>query len=120
MRSPDLKAFVLFIFVLGILAPACDFLWGGNLSVIEICTSNGIERQVVPADDNQSPADQKAKADQCPYCFQGTNLAFLNTAPVIINPVSWQKPVSWSFITQSHYIKTSGKDLWPRAPPPMV
>ena len=67
--------FILISFVGGIIAPACDFLWGEKYSVIEICTLNGLETRVVGND--QSPSDDQAPSidRNCEFCFQNANFA---------------------------------------------
>lgn len=73
--TQKLHIIVLLAFLTGIIAPACGFMWGGNYSVIEICTSNGIENRVIANDDQPSTPQTQ---DQCEFCFTSANLtAFL-------------------------------------------
>jgi len=63
---------VLICFLAGIIAPACGFSWGGKFSVIEICTSEGIESRVIP----NAPNDNKnhETSQECQFCFQNAHL----------------------------------------------
>lgn len=62
---------MLIAFLGGIIAPACGFMWGGNYSVIEICTLDGIESRIV---ENEDTPDTPRTADQCEFCFTNANL----------------------------------------------
>lgn len=65
---------VILSFLLGIIAPACGFMWDGKYSVIEICTTEGIEQRVVAnADNPNKPSHDQAK-NNCDFCFQNANL----------------------------------------------
>ena len=69
---------ILLCFLAGVLAPACGFSWGGKYSVVEICTSQGIEQRVVDAtpEDDSDPA--QTMAEKCQFCFATANMkAFL-------------------------------------------
>jgi hypothetical protein len=63
--------FVLLAFLAGIIAPACGFAWGGKYSVVEICTTKGIESRIV--ENNQQP-DKSHYEEQCQFCFSQGNL----------------------------------------------
>ncbi len=67
--------------MLGFIAPACGFMWGGQYSVVEICTSQGIEQHIVADNTNPSQPDHKTADEQCEFCFQNINLGnyLLNT-----------------------------------------
>lgn len=69
-----LHFFIIIAFLAGIIAPACGFLWGGNFSVIEICTAQGIESRIVAdtGDSNNTPAHKTS--DKCQFCFSHANL----------------------------------------------
>lgn len=69
--TKSLHFFVLFSFLIGIIAPACGFAWGGKYSVIEICTTEGIESRVVKGE--QQPTKPHA-SEQCQFCFAHANL----------------------------------------------
>lgn len=83
-----LSLFITISFLLGIIAPACGFMWGGQgSSMIEICTAQGIEMRLVTNDlqPNQDPTNQPSNpmmGDNCDFCFQNANFtgALLNTA----------------------------------------
>lgn len=66
-------------FLLGIIAPACGFAWGGKYSLIEICTANGVETRLIANDDPPSDeAPAPMMEDKCQFCFANANLtAFL-------------------------------------------
>jgi len=57
---------VLITFLVGVLAPDCGFAWGGKFSVVEICTTEGIESRIVEG--KQDPNTQHA-SEQCQFCF---------------------------------------------------
>ena len=63
---------VLVCFVVGLMAPACGFAWGGNYSVVEICTANGIESKVVESGDDPDAPTPHSMAEKCPFCLQKT------------------------------------------------
>jgi len=70
---------VLLCFLAGLIAPACGFSWGGKYSVIEICTSQGIESRIVEnAPSNENSPENHQMSDDCQFCFQNAHLkAFL-------------------------------------------
>lgn len=67
----SLHFFVLFAFLAGIIAPACGFAWGGKYSVVEICTTEGIESRVVQGEERPS---KPHASEQCQFCFAHANL----------------------------------------------
>jgi len=69
-----LHFFVMAAFLGGIIAPACGFMWGGNFSVIEICTAQGLENRIVTNDQNEGDIPAHKTADQCQFCFSHANL----------------------------------------------
>lgn len=69
--AQKLHILLLISFLGGIIAPACGFAWGGNFSVVEICTTEGIETRLIESD--EKPADPKAEG-QCEFCFTQANL----------------------------------------------
>lgn len=74
----------LIAFLGSVSAPACGFSWGGKFSVIEICTSQGIETRVV--DNGQAPdnSPNHKTTDKCPFCFASATLTgFLPDAVTI-------------------------------------
>lgn len=67
--------FVAIAFLTGVIAPACGFSWGGKYSVIEICTSEGIESRIVDTSQNgQNNLPAHKAGDQCQFCFQSANV----------------------------------------------
>lgn len=118
MRSMDLRLFVLLTFVLGFLGPACNFLWGGQYSVVEICTTFGIEKRVVQND--EQPDEPSSAKKECPFCFQSANMAFGDvTSPSGWLPVSsshdFELPPVSDFETKSAYLLPQ-----PRGPPALI
>lgn len=65
--------FILVSFLVGVIAPACGFSWGGKYSVIEICTTQGIESRIVE-NTNNNKNDHKQADRECPFCFQNGHL----------------------------------------------
>jgi len=68
---------VLTTFLVGVLAPACGFSWGpnggGQYSVVEICTTQGIESRVVQ--NEEEPTNNPINyEEQCQFCFSSANL----------------------------------------------
>ena len=69
--KPVLHIFILLAFVLGIIAPACGFAWGGKYSVVEICTTDGIENRVV---ENEEQEHTPSMSEDCAFCFASANV----------------------------------------------
>jgi hypothetical protein len=71
------------------IAPACGVAWGGKFSLVEVCTTQGIEIKVVEntsAPSNPSSPHQQANED-CQFCFQNTHLmAGVMDAQIINHP----------------------------------
>ncbi len=73
--------FVLLAFLVGVIAPACGFSWSGKYSVIEICTSQGMESRIV-SKEGQPKAPHVEK--QCQFCFAQANLkSFLPVSMIL-------------------------------------
>lgn len=86
MKHP-VHTFVLIAFLAGIIAPACGFAWGGKFSVVEICTTEGIEQRLVENDQQDGEHVPSAEND-CLFCFQTANFSgFLPEA--IVSDVSY-------------------------------
>ena len=67
---------VIMSFLLGIIAPACGFMWGGKASFIEICTAQGIEKRFVTAQAETPPMPPShIMDDSCSFCFQSNHVA---------------------------------------------
>jgi len=64
---------ILIAFLAGVIAPACGFSWNGqgnnNYSLVEVCTTEGIEMKVVENDTAPSTPHEQASED-CQFCFQ--------------------------------------------------
>lgn len=65
---------VLIIFLLGIIAPACGFAWGGQYSVIEICTAQGFETKIVENGQKPDGAPHHKMAGECQFCFSNAHV----------------------------------------------
>jgi galactose-1-phosphate uridylyltransferase len=70
--------FLLIAFLGGIIAPACGFSWGGKFSVVEICTTQGIELRVVQDDTTPDTPRNQHASEQCEFCFSNTHITALN------------------------------------------
>jgi len=113
--------FVLLAFLGGIIAPACGFAWGGKYSVVEICTTEGIESRVVNNDQQPENSDFPTHfEEQCQFCFAQTNLtAFLphnehiETAFFIKDKIRFRH---YDALLQSHLTR----DNIARAPPILI
>lgn len=69
---------VLLAFLVGVIAPACGFVWGGKYSVIEICTAQGMESRVVS---NEDQPQKPHYEEQCQFCFAQANIkSFLSVS----------------------------------------
>lgn len=68
---------VLITFLVGVLAPACGFSWGNNgnskFSVVEICTTEGIENRIVEGEQDPNP---EHASEQCQFCFAQAKLDY--------------------------------------------
>lgn len=73
MTKRSAHILILIAFVMGVLAPACGFSWNGKFSLVEICTTEGIEMKVV--ENGSSPnTPQHQASDDCQFCFQNAHL----------------------------------------------
>lgn len=73
LKSRNMMAWLILLsFLIGFIAPACGFSWGGKYSVIEICTTQGIESRIVENNNNQG--DHEQTTEQCQFCFQNAHL----------------------------------------------
>lgn len=61
-------------FLLGVIAPACGFAWGGTLNVIELCTDKGIEFRIIANNKQKDKNPVPMVADECQFCFTNTTL----------------------------------------------
>ncbi|NCO03627.1 MAG: hypothetical protein GW903_05505 [Alphaproteobacteria bacterium] len=102
-------------FLVGVIAPACGFSWGGKFSVIEICTAEGFERRIV---ENNQSGDHGQTSDQCQFCFQNAHIKDYGLLPLDL-------PVYYAALTrnqvyqyQSVLIAHERSLQNPRAPPP--
>jgi hypothetical protein len=83
-----LHIFIVITFLTGIIAPACGFMWGGQYSVIEICTAQGLEMRVVAND--EAPDDHAPiMANNCDFCFANANLTGLLPEIAIIERIAF-------------------------------
>ena len=67
LMNKNIHLITLLAFIISLLAPACGFAWGGKYSVVDICTTEGIERKVIAdnSDDQNVPVQTK---DDCQFC----------------------------------------------------
>lgn len=109
---------MLIAFVGGVIAPACGFAWGGKYSIIEICTSQGIEMKIVPQDGQSN--DMPAMSDQCQFCFASANITASIVSERQIEKIAYQaeriKFQRYAIIVLSRGID----DTSPRGPPALV
>ena len=81
---------ILIAFLTGVIAPACGFSWNGKFSLVEICTTEGIEMKVI--DNNSAPSGpstphQQASKD-CQFCFQNNHVtAHITAIQMIESPI---------------------------------
>lgn len=109
--------FVLFAFLVGIIAPACGFAWNGKYSVIEICTTEGIESRVVK---NDEQPEKSHISEQCQFCFAQANLkSFLPEVKTIEKTqFTYQKTQFQQFETV--FLSRRTNDHAARAPPAFI
>lgn len=119
--TKQLHFFVLFAFLVGIIAPACGFAWGGKYSVIEICTAQGLESRVVDNDlDNQDQPKKSHIKEQCQFCFAQAHLK--NITPVILavaDPLFDIQKTQYNHFEEIFLARVS-YDYAARAPPILV
>jgi hypothetical protein len=110
---------VLLCFLVGVLAPACGFSWGGKYSVVEICTSQGIEQRVVNADDSDTPTAPTMSED-CQFCFASANMkAFLPNDLSLVTIGFVAEKQRFAFYTLTVLSLTTSHEE-PRGPPALV
>jgi hypothetical protein len=116
-----LHILVLVAFLGGIIAPACGFLWGGNFSVIEICTTNGIENRIVADNqDSNDTAPNHQKTDNCQFCFTQAHLASQLVPVIIFESVFFQNEKLRFEQYEENYLLHLHNDYAARAPPTFV
>lgn len=108
---------VLIAFLVGVIAPACGFVWGGKYSVIEICTAQGIESRVVNNDDlPKSPHFE----EQCQFCFSQANLKSLMPVLILIEKQKTVRERAQFSQYQDIVLSRLSQDHAARAPPAAV
>lgn len=112
-----LHILIMTAFLGGIIAPACGFAWGGQFSVIEICTAKGMESRVV---NNESERPSHKLSEQCQFCFAHANVMSFLPASLKMALVEFvqekQKFQAYEIIFLSHLNIQSA----PRGPPIFV
>jgi hypothetical protein len=111
-------AFIILGLLCAAFGPACQFLWGGQYSIVEICTAQGIEKQIVQSDETP-PFPEQAKND-CAFCLQQAHANAL--MPDTKNPAMVANPVrqTVSFTAISYDAPLLWRDQNPRGPPVFV
>lgn len=109
---------VLLGFITALLAPACGFAWGGQFSVIEICTEKGIEHKIIAdAQNNEAPS---SPAYACQFCFQQMmGQGFQEAFDFITVPITFTLTVK-RFSLALYYQSTLDQSRSPRGPPSIV
>ena len=118
MKS-SLHIFVAFAFLTGILAPACGFSWGGKYSVVEICTTEGIEQRVV--DNGQQPDNNgdptPTMKDNCAFCFASANVKFFAPENISLEKLQFSAEKIRFNLYETIYLSRASVSGQPRAPP---
>ncbi len=85
-------SFLIVVFTLGIVSPACAKLWDGEqMSVLEICTSKGIQKIAVNGEELPS-GGQSSDKDGCTFC-QTYNAALTSVdINFVLENVKYQLP----------------------------
>lgn len=73
LMNKKIHLITLLAFLLGLLAPACGFAWGGKYNVVDICTTAGIETKIIAdsSDEQNTPSTVK---DDCQFCSNAQNI----------------------------------------------
>ena len=111
---------VLAAFLLGIIAPACGFSWGGKYSVVEICTAKGLESRVIADNSNSSDAPDHKTKEKCQFCFTHANLAGHMPQAVILEPLKFQAEKLKFALYETITLSRVGSNLSARGPPVLV
>lgn len=114
-----LNLFVLLAFIGAGISPACKFISGG---IVEICGPNGIET-VLLSDDGQpleTPAHDTAKADQCAFCFTGSQIKAMSVASVEVMAPDMAYVLSGRKIAAERAYSAYRLATLPRGPPATV
>lgn len=106
-------------FLGSIIAPACGFSWGGKYSVVDICTSEGIESKIVANDENSDDEHQQM-VDQCQFCFSHANLSGLVPVSTTIEALVFYGDKIRKNQYESVYLSRQQGDHAARAPPANV
>lgn len=116
IMTQKLHILVLIAFLAGIIAPACGFMWGGQYSVIEICTTDGIESRVVMNEGQQNSPHQNMQ-DQCEFCFSNANIiSFLPSKIIISQNENYAEKLRFRDY-ESIALSRLNTDTSPRGPP---
>lgn len=108
----------LLAFVIGLIAPACGFAWGGKYSVMEICSLDGIKQVIVSNNDQDptTPDPTKSAKEKCSFCFGQKNIDQIAVADALS---SYDGVISSEDITEyQRLISEENSSAYnPRAPP---
>lgn len=107
----------LLAFIIGLIAPACGFAWGGKYSVVEICSLDGIKQVVIPnSEDPTEPIPNKSTKEKCSFCFGQKNIDQISLVDIL---PSYDHALSDDTIIEYQRLvsKNSGSAYNPRAPP---
>lgn len=119
--NKTIQQIALLAFIIGLIAPACGFTWGGKYSVMEICSLDGTKQVVIPNGDQDptAPTPDKLAKEKCPFCFGQKNIDQI--ALVDLLP-SYNRIISNDTVTDSqHLISEENSSAYnPRAPPFLI
>jgi len=118
MRQATLSLIIL-SFMLGFIAPACGFMWGGQYSVIEICTTQGIEQRIVLNDTNptQPNHDHEQSTEECEFCYKNANLGSYLLNSNIITALIFEQKTKITFARQNKLAEALSTVHLARGPP---
>lgn len=108
---------VLLAFLVGVIAPACGFAWGGKYSVVEICTAQGMESRIV---ENEEDPSLPHYEEQCQFCFAQANIkSFLSVSVELEQRLSVFERVQFGQY-QEILLSRLSHDNAARAPPAFI
>ena len=111
-----LHILTLIAFLGGVIAPACGFSWGGNFSVIEICTAQGFETRVINNEETPD-APTPTMGGDCQFCFANANLtSFLPENISVEVRYAYAEKITYSLYEVILLSRTT-RNGQPRAPP---
>jgi hypothetical protein len=118
VMSKTTHIIVIAAFLLGIIAPACNFAWGGKFSVVEICTAQGIEQKLV--ENKQQPDRPPAMEDNCSFCIASVTVKIF-VPDIILAEKQIARGEKIRFrLYEATYLSRLSKTGQPRAPPQIL